>query len=127
MEATTVAKTSEKVKFTSASTLANVEFGTTGAVRKISAGSQDRKFLQNKGIGVGIDLTLLGPGQGGVYVEYGCGRRELIPSELAASIYLTEPLERHLDPVISGGCCSYGNTAGALDMMDQINERTFGK
>ena len=115
----------EKTVITSKTTLFSLGKGNKASVRKVCAGAKERKYLQDRGIDVGMDLTVKNSGQEGVEVEYGCGRTEIIPAELAACIFMAQPLERHLDPMISGGCCSYGNTAGALDMMNEINEKTF--
>lgn len=109
------------------STLLTVQEGMKVSIRKIITGSSEKKELLNKGIVAGSDLEVLDKTDEGVIVRDTYGRKMCIPDTLAAYIYVKEPLERHLDPVISGGCCSYGNTAGALDMMDRINDEMFGE
>ena len=87
-------------RITRKSTIADMAPGSVVSIRKITAGASEKKFLLDNGITVGCDLTVLGPGEDGILVEDGRGRKVLLSDELAASMFLQEPLKRHLDPML---------------------------
>lgn len=92
------------------------ELDKTYTVKRIK-GRGIARALEDRGIAVGSDLTLLARGEdGGALVRLVNGREVPLSAEETAGMALEEPrLRRASDPVFLGGCCAYGNTAEVWD------------
>ena len=99
-----------------------VEPGTTVTVSRITGGKKIRKDLEKKGIMAGTDLTMLCTEK--LRVRSGKGECDLSTEE-AEAIRFSEQFKRNNDPILPGGCCAYGNTAGMLERMSEVNDQLF--
>ncbi len=104
-----------------ARTLRDIAAGEIVTLNKIKGDRVFKKKMLDIGIGVGCDITVKEIAENGAMtVESGIKTLEF-SSEEAQNLIVTEQFKRNMDPVIFGGCCSYGNTAGAMDLAEKIN------
>ena len=78
---------------------------------------KQKKPLENKGIAVGCDITLLSfADDGSALVKLANGLEKNLSPEQADAIMIDRQwIRKSSDPVFLGGCCAYGNTAEVWD------------